>query len=190
MDSRDIVVYLLPGDRNADSDERIGCCARLFLEKAGRIYSGSVSVSRPPSGRPFFNEKGLPFFSVSHSGSLWACALSDRRVGFDIQCLSPERNTRAVARRFFHPGEIAFLESNGYADFFSVWAAKESVVKYTGDGISAGFSRFSVVHDSGLLSSVEDLKLRRVDLDPAYAAFVCYDGPGEAVIRIIDHSAC
>lgn len=190
MDSKDIVVYLLSGDRNADSDVRICCCARLFLKETGKAYGGSFSVSRPLSGRPFFKENGLPFFSVSHSGSLWACALSDRCVGFDIQCLAPERNTRAVARRFFHPEEIAFLESNGYSDFFSVWAAKESVVKYTGDGISGGFSRFSVVHDSGLSSSVDSLKLRRVDFDPAYAAFVCYDGPDEAVIRIMDRASC
>lgn len=187
MSPSDIFVYICPDDCSESSDSRICRFTLLFLAETGQKYDESLSFSilRPVVGRPCFKENVLPFFSVSHSGDLWACAISTRRVGLDIQRITSERNTPAITRRFFHPEETAFLEQNGYNGFFSVWTAKESYVKYTGDGIDDRFSGFSAVEGSLLSCEINGLRLRHIEFDTAYAMCICYDGFDEACVRII-----
>lgn len=185
MNPSDVFVYICPDDRSEDSDSRICRFSLLFLAETGQTCDESLSILRPVIGRPCFKENGLPFFSVSHSGDLWACAVSARRVGLDIQRVTSERNTPAITRRFFHPEETAFLEQNGYKGFFSVWTAKESYVKYTGDGIDDRFSGFSAVEGSLLSGDINGLRLRHIEFDTAYAMCICYDGFDEACVRVI-----
>ena len=85
-------------------------------------------------------------FSVSHSGNYWMCAFGPSPVGLDLQ---QHRSCRceALARRFFHPDEIQWMEENGFTPqhFYDFWTAKESYVKLTGRGLGQGLSTFSVV---------------------------------------------
>ncbi len=187
MNPTDILIYICPDDRSEESDSRICRFTRLFLAETGQPFDVSLSFSilRPVVGRPIFKENSLPFFSVSHSGDLWVCAISARRVGLDIQRITSQRNTPAITRRFFHPEETAFLEQNGYQGFFSVWTAKESYVKYTGDGIDDRFSRFSAVEGSLLSNNINGLRLHHIEFDTAYAMCICYDGFDEACVRFM-----
>lgn len=187
MKPSDICVYICPDDCSEDSDTRIYRYAVRFLAE-GQIYKTLPPISRPDIGRPCFKGDGLPFFSVSHSGNLWACALSFRRVGLDIQFVTCERNISGITRRFFHPEETAFLERNGYNNFFSIWTAKESYVKYTGVGIDDNFSDFSVVDGSSLSDNINGVRLRHIEFDAAYAMYVCYDNCCEAFVRVINET--
>ncbi|MCL1805216.1 MAG: 4'-phosphopantetheinyl transferase superfamily protein [Clostridiales bacterium] len=92
-------------------------------------------------------------FSLSHSGVYCACAFHTRPVGLDLQ-IHRECRREAVARRFFHPAEYAWLEKGGFKSFFQVWAAKESYVKYTGAGLAGGLDKFSVVEGGGLACEI------------------------------------
>ncbi|MDD4774148.1 MAG: 4'-phosphopantetheinyl transferase superfamily protein [Eubacteriales bacterium] len=188
MNPCDIIIYICPDDGAQDSDTRICRFSRAFLAQTGQTCVSEPVIFRPVSGRPRFTEDGLPYFSVSHSGDLWACAVSGRRVGLDIQRVTCERNVPAISRRFFHPEEIAYLEQNGYNGFFSVWTAKESYVKYTGDGIDECFSGFSAVRGSRLSDNIDGLRLSHLEFDSAYAMCVCYDGSGEACIRVVKNA--
>lgn len=82
-------------------------------------------------------------------------------MGLDIQ-LMREKGVCSVAKRFFHPEEYRYLQETGFSDFFSLWTAKESYVKFTGEGITDGFSAFSVVDSQGLLSSVNGAELKLI----------------------------
>lgn len=62
-----------------------------------------------------------------------------------------------LARRFYHPLEVAWLEKNGYSHFCKLWAYKESYVKYTGVGLIQGMDYFSVISPSGILTGVADV---------------------------------
>ncbi len=55
-----------------------------------------------------------------------------------------EGDSEKLARRFFHPSEIAWLEAHGFEEFSRIWAYKESYVKYTGVGLREGLDYFSV----------------------------------------------
>lgn len=91
-------------------------------------------VERFPHSKPRFVPEGLSF-SVSHSGEYWVCGIGAAPLGLDLQRHQPCR-TQAIAKRFFHPSETAWLNGQGPDAFFQIWTAKESYVKYTGEGIT------------------------------------------------------
>ena len=65
------------------------------------------------------------------------------------------------------------MQAFGCSDFYRVWAAKESFVKFSGEGISGNFGRFSVAGPQGILSRVDGLQLRFVPFRCDYTLCVC-----------------
>jgi phosphopantetheinyl transferase len=124
-------------------------------ELAGRMLdSGCFQVAKTPLGKPYFPKAKELHFSISHSGDYWVCAFAPQEVGVDIQEHTLNRSeTRQeamvrfakMARRFFHPVEAKYVEKESFYRFFGVWAARESYVKYTGQGIDAAFSEHCVI---------------------------------------------
>lgn len=79
------------------------------------------------------NENGKPlvegaFFSISHSGELVGCAVSDRPVGLDIEEIRdvPERLGRVLDGQWQTPEA-----------FFRLWTRREAAIKCRGDRLSA-----------------------------------------------------
>ena len=77
------------------------------------------------------NENGKPvtdgaFFSISHSGSLVACAVSDCPVGLDIEHIRP-----------VPPRLSRFLEEEQPEYFWQLWTRREAALKCRGDGLGA-----------------------------------------------------
>ena len=118
-------------------------CAALF---AGEPLAGAEErwpVQESEKGKPFFPLSPETHCSVTHSGDYWLGAFSSEPIGIDLQIHKPGR-LAALSRRFFHPEEDRYLQAFGFSDFYRVWAAKESFVKFSGEGISGNFGRFSV----------------------------------------------
>ena len=93
-------------------------------------------------GRPELAGREDVDFSISHSEKLWACAVGSCRVGLDLQ-KEYEKNGEKLARRFFHPQEIAWMEEHGFGHFSRIWTQRSTVyVKYTGTGLSSGLDYF------------------------------------------------
>ncbi len=106
----------------------------------------AITVCRDDEfGKPYIAELPELHFSISHSGGFWVCAFCDTEVGLDLQEVKIAREEQ-VARRFFHPSEIVWLEEHGFDEFSRLWTYKESYVKYTGTGLRDGLDYFSVVN--------------------------------------------
>ena len=129
------------GGRISERDENI--LGRLLLHKAlTEVGAGEYTVKYVSNEKPvLMNRKGL-FFSISHSGGLIAMALSEDEVGCDIQEIRPY-NPR-VAKRNYSEKETDFIENSQNKDesFIRLWALKESVLKFTGKGLSGGLSNY------------------------------------------------
>lgn len=95
-------------------------------------------------------------FSVTHTGNLWMCAFSHDPVGLDAE-QERECPRRKLSHRFFCPEEDAWLARKGDRGFFQVWTAKESYLKYTGEGLGRGMDSFCTVDEGGLRGSVEEV---------------------------------
>ena len=174
-----IYIYHWEGIGAPGSGEQIMACVKHYAEALGLrgaaallADGGKALVERGARGKPYLT--GIPdiHFSLSHSGAYGACAVHSRPVGADIQ-VNADCDRKAIARRFFHADEYAYLEKRGFEPFFQVWAAKESYVKYTGAGIFGGLAQFAVADEDGLKTSVNGVELRHIDMGNKYKMCVC-----------------
>ena len=122
----------------------------LLLQKVLALYHMQDS-------KVFVDEHGKPKvegleFSLSHSGNLVLCAVSEEPVGCDIERL--REAPKGVAERYFSDAEQAYL-SHFSADehdreFFRIWTMKESYVKMTGEGLRVSFEAYEIaMEDTG-----------------------------------------
>ena len=159
-----------------------GLLARAAEKFSG--HPGDWAVSRPRGEKPFFTHHPELHFSLSHSGDFWVCAMARQALGLDLQQQRVHQLER-LSRRFFSREELAFLESQDYQDFFSVWTAKEAFVKFSGQGIDRDFSGFSVAGPEGLLSRVQGLRLRHLPFLPDYALCLCAREVETVLLRLL-----
>lgn len=173
-DPKDVFLYVYPKEHPLPADRRIRDCAADFAAKVGIPFSEGAPILRTERGKPYFLGAALSF-SITHSGDFWICATGENAVGVDLQ---DERicKKESIARRFFHPVEQQFLRKGGWEPFFAVWAAKESYVKLTGEGITSRFSRFSVVDEGGKIAGVGSQKIQFVPFQKGYVLCVCGEG--------------
>lgn len=111
----------------------------LLARAAARVWGMNAlpPIARAPGGKPFFPDCPDRQFSLSHSGGLALCALSDKPVGADIELVRP-RDEKLPAYVFRGADYDRFLTLGGDWDaFYTLWTEMESIVKYTGEGLTA-----------------------------------------------------
>ena len=157
-----------------------------------------LDAGLPPAGAFAFGEQGKPYlpglpdvhFSLSHSGTRVLCALSDAELGCDVEGTC--RCDPALARRFFHPDETAWLlslpprEQDGA--FLRLWTLKESYVKAVGLGLSLPLDAFRILPegDGFALTAPSDARpwaLRSMEAEDCFCA-VCALNPPETIERV------
>lgn len=163
-----------------DFSEKTAGESHRLLQSAAAAYCTGIGRSLPDltlehaeGGKPFFLHAPDLHFSISHSGGIWVCAFSAAPVGLDLQQIKSIR-ADGIARRFFHPDEIAYLDAHPDV-FFALWAAKESYVKLTGQGVAAGFSRVSVISGGKFFPPPPARAMVQIPFDEGYVLCLCGD---------------
>ena len=160
---------LLPPERQAkiarfhfDSDKLLSLAAGLLIRRA--VGEGPFTLNE--HGKPYAPGSGIQF-SVSHSGACAAIVTDSAEIGLDVEKLRTGDYMK-IARRFYHPGELQFVESadDPARAFTRVWTRKEAYLKQLGVGIATDLTAFDTV--SGELSG----RIASFDLD-GYALSVC-----------------
>lgn len=83
-----------------------------------------------------FNENGKPtldfcFFSISHSGDIAVCAVSDYPVGADVQYMSDFKKREKYM--LFTASESGYVNERDYEQrFYTLWTMKEAYIKAIG----------------------------------------------------------
>jgi 4'-phosphopantetheinyl transferase len=128
-------------------------------------------------GKPYFTDVDNIHFSISHSGRFWICLFDQENVGADIEDFTnrdmPLKRFRGISERFFTKEEQLYIFDEYKPElqmaedikkrFFRIWTAKEAYMKYTGNGFSEGFTKFSVLDESTASN------YRMVPIDPKVA---------------------
>ncbi|MES2039443.1 MAG: 4'-phosphopantetheinyl transferase superfamily protein [Pseudomonadota bacterium] len=113
---------------------------RILLRQALSSLLGlpatELELIEQPGNAPRLNNPELTHagFSLSHSGSWVACAVSaTSKLGLDIELLNPDRDFSALALQAFNANENAWLAQqdadNRACDFYQLWTAKEAQIK-------------------------------------------------------------
>jgi len=94
-------------------------------------------ISRLNDGKPVFLQCPDCHFNLSHSGEMVLCALSDHPVGVDIEIVC-SRKPEFPAYVFKGAEYDRYLALGGdWEAFYTLWTEKESIIKYTGEGLKA-----------------------------------------------------
>lgn len=176
------------------SDRNLSVGARLLLVHSLRergINVDELEFRIRKGGKPYISNIERLQFSLSHSGDMAVCAVSDLDVGVDTEqtgTFNPD-----ICKRFFNKSEYSAILANSDKQkqqevFFRLWTLKESYVKMTGSGIGgfadcvidttnepriilgeadAGFREWSVGGYRVALCSkadVSDVELKRINL--------------------------
>lgn len=120
--------------------------SRRLLEKAFAKQLGDPAlagdlikrIKTGKEGKPYID--GFSFFSVSHTGSIWAVLIDERECGLDIQ-LERDCNMQAIADRVYAAEDREILrqamsepQSGRAVDiFFQIWTRREALAKALGD---------------------------------------------------------
>ncbi len=172
--------------------EQGGASSRELLRLAASRFTGlgkdefsTVPLPLPTDGgadagegkryrKPAFLLHPELFASVSHSGGVWACALTyGGPVGLDVQVLTRPGRLEGIVGRYFHPEEAGAVLSapDRTAAFLRIWCRKEAAVKQSGRGIDGQFARFSAVSSPADVLG-QELYLTDFDL-PGFPEIFC-----------------
>ena len=141
------------------------------------------AVRHSEKGKPYVD--GGPEFSISHSGGLWGCVVSDGPCGFDLQRMRPAACDQ-LAARFFFPAEARYIKEAGLCGFYELWTRREALAKYTGLGFfGMSFDRPPLVDGEGkparrVLWEGETVVFEEIEVPEGFlAVWCCKEGKGK-----------
>ncbi len=203
-------LYIFDAHTLCSTEDRLKEAVRAYLQDNLSVGADSTTCSgsalqihRTPRGKPYLPCDPNIHISASHSGDYLICAVSNTAIGIDIQEHSTLKDEtpaetrirlRKLANRFLHPEEAEYIAPHPDQHFFKVWTAKESYVKYTGQGIDDHFADFSVLPPNcttlpdtdsiGIHAhwSALDVSFYQFKLTQQYTVCICTENPAE--IRI------
>ncbi len=108
-------------------------------------YGFTLPLLYDSRGKPYFDCDSI-YVSISHSHERCIAAISDSQIGADIEFnfADTEKLVR-LSERYFTKEEAEYVKAQPCERFYEVWCAKESYIKYTGEGFSCPMSSFSVL---------------------------------------------
>lgn len=127
-----------------------------FLVLSGKQGAEKITedvIRRTPEGRPCCCISGAPDISVTHSGDIWMCLVSDGRCGLDFQYCRGHNSVKIV-NRYYTEGEREYIEGGQTGQFtgsflrteegrngrfFDVWVRREALGKYEGHGFFGNY---------------------------------------------------
>jgi 4'-phosphopantetheinyl transferase len=122
-----------------------GMLRRILASYVGK-EPGSLCFMKSAMGKPeLAPAPGEPMinFNLSHSAEMMLVGVSrDRRIGVDVELISPRIDLLRIAERYFTAEETAFIRA-APADqqgesFITLWTYKEAYLKAVGCGLSGG----------------------------------------------------
>lgn len=135
--------------------------ARDWLAPRLQCTPEAVPLRRSAHGRPqLLAPHAMHDTSWSHSGRGLLIALSRNAVvGIDLEHERPRKQVVAIAQRYFHPDEAAWLEAMSdeatrQSAFIRLWCAKEAVLKAHGRGLAFGLDRLRFEEFDGSMQLV------------------------------------
>jgi 4'-phosphopantetheinyl transferase len=136
---------------------------RCLLSARVKLQPHSIRFQYSVRGKPYLDGQHEWHFNVSHSKSLFVCAVTNAgEIGVDIEQVRPMRDAQAIAARFFSISEARRLgllpQDRQMIGFFECWTRKEAFLKATGEGLSRNTQSVSATFGPG-----ETARFERID---------------------------
>lgn len=127
---------------------RTGTGYLLLKEMLERYYGiEDMDMRFNQYGKPYLNKETI-YFNISHSDQSVICAVDVLEVGIDIEKEQEVDKKADIIKRFCTEDEFQQFISQAEDDkkqfFYQFWTAKESYIKYIGQGLSYGLDTFNL----------------------------------------------
>lgn len=155
--------------------------AYALLDEVLKTHLGitSYTVEKNKKGKPFLAEFPQIRFNISHCGGLTVCGISDKEIGVDAELIRSYNGN--VMRRIFSADEQNFIavSKSPETDFFKIWTLKESLCKFTGDGIFSGLSEYSfdISQENPTCKKAADKIFTQKIIEKKWVVSVCANDP-------------
>ncbi len=154
---------------------------REIIARHLEIPAHAVELCADEQGKPQIQGNKTLFFNLSHTQHYALLGLSrDCEIGIDIEKINHQRNSLAIAKRFFSKNEYAWLSRKDPATqvtcFYQLWCHKEAYLKAKGTGLQGGLSSFTLSEndllDTAMITDQENQAwyLRSINVPVAYQA--------------------
>ena len=164
--------------------------ARRAIADYAELDPADIEFRIDKYGRPFLKYPQINNFdfNISHSGDYVVLAISDRRVGIDVEKIKPV--DFKIAETCFHDKESEYLNRDidkRLENFYKLWTLKESFIKAVGQGLSYPLKDFYFNMDEPDKIGIRILKAPKEDrewnfaarnIDNAYQLALCTNEPG------------
>lgn len=164
---------------------KLSVIAELMLRHAVAMRYGRGILSRMPDfekialgagGKPYFPDSAL-HFNISHCDKAVACVVGDSEVGIDVECHAA--CDAEIAHRVLCGDELREVQSsvNPAAEFARLWTMKESLLKYSGLGLTD--------HLTDILADADGVRFASEQSAIGYTCTVCHGTEISADVRFI-----
>lgn len=121
-------------------------CLKKTLSSLCGIPTDSLRFYYGKHGKPYIENNKALHFNISHSRKMLMMAVSSRPVGVDVEQIANRSSMQKTVNRYFADSEKSLY--NLAADdqkhvFYSIWTAKEALLKASGKGISVNLAEIS-----------------------------------------------
>ena len=127
------------------------------------------------------------YFNISHAGHYVVCAIGDRPVGIDIE----EKQARdfSLFRSIWTEREKKCFQVDAMEDFYYLWTAKESYVKWLGTGLSTDLNSIDIGKSGSVyqIGNEVPVQVHTFSLDEKYQGAVCTDCSIEKIQEVTVH---
>ena len=181
--------YRQPKDRD--------CClvARALVRSVLSDYTGydpaAWTFRYNAYGKPSIAQPGgvMLNFNVSHTAGLVMCGVTSAgELGVDVEHLSRACSSLELARRFFAPPEVAFLEQappeRQPGIFLEFWTLKEAYIKARGLGLAMPLADFAFTLAGPQPPVIRFLRGANAQADQWRFAQLCLSGDYQAAVAL------
>ncbi len=123
------------------------------------------------------------YFNLSHAGQYAVCAISDRPVGIDIEQMVSR--DFSIFQSVWTEREKKLFQVHNMEDFYDLWTAKESYVKWLGTGLATDLQTMSIELDGSVYQHGHkaDVRVQHLWIGSQYRCAVCSE---DRVDRVMD----
>jgi 4'-phosphopantetheinyl transferase len=160
-------------DRYRRPEDKLRCVIADRLLRTA-LGTASYTVEKGRYGKPYLKDRKDFFYNLSHSGRYVVMAWGSSEVGIDVQEHRAGTDLRALAAYGFAPDEYAYVfrcDTQIPQRFYDIWTAKESYLKYTGEGLRKELNSFSV------LTPEDGIHYHYRNLEGGYSLSLCTTEP-------------
>jgi 4'-phosphopantetheinyl transferase len=155
---------------------------KIILAAHTKLDVNNINLDYHFNKKPYLASHPSLHFNISHSEDYAVIAISQNKVGIDIEYVSEDFNFKEIMSDVFNDNEILAIQkaADKKHAFYTSWTRKEAFVKALGKGIDDDFKNIPCLDGehslvSNLLQGTENWQVYSFDLAEQYLGAVAFE---------------